>query len=58
MGGRYAQIERINVLELMFCAIRKLNSDFRRRKYSPRNGDRGINLGDYQTGGTIHYETS
>lgn len=58
MGSRYVQPVGINMQDLMFCAIRKLNSDVRRKKYSPKNGGRGINLGDEQAGGTIHYETS
>lgn len=51
-------IELQDMQDLMFSAMGKLHSDVRRRKNWPRNGDHGINLGDYQTGGTIHYETS
>lgn len=58
MGGRCVQTVEVNMQDLMFCAIRKLNSDVRTRKYSPRNGGPGINLSDYQRGGTIHYGTS
>lgn len=58
MGRRYVKTVCINMQDLMFGAIWKVNSDVRRRKFLPRNGDCGINPSDYQTGGTIHYETS